>query len=122
MNLSKQAQVGAYGRQRRKYSTGHDGPEQELQELCEDYLRWRGIKFLRIPESVYKRREIAGLFCGWPDLTVLFPSGRYVCIELKRKGGHQRQGQADFEREVGVENYHLVSSFDHFKGIIDARR
>ena len=55
---------------------------------------------------------------GVPDLVILFRSGRYVCVELKKTDGTQQQGQKKFERDVTSSNYKLVRSADGFIDVL----
>lgn len=105
--------------------------EAMLQKQCEDYLVIRKIAFVRIPDAVYRevfgrnntsprlRGVISSYLKGLPDLTVLYPSGRYLAIELKSGSGKMTQGQKNFKKLVGVDNYYLVRSFDAFRELVD---
>ena len=51
---------------------------------------------------------------GLPDITILNPDGRYLCIELKTSKGKQSQGQINFERKV-PNHYRIIRSFEDFE-------
>lgn len=104
-------------------------PESVLQKQCEDYLDALDIAYIRIPDAmnsivfgsksipVHVKVMIAAFTKGVPDITVLYPDGRYVCCEMKTEIGKQSQSQKDWSRRVSG-NYHIVRSFEDFKSII----
>ncbi len=99
--------------------------ESAIQKQCEDYLLAIQMPFIRIPDAVYKaifgsqgikihvRMLISKFLKGLPDITMLHPSGRYLCVELKTATGKQSQGQKTFQKKV-KDNYVTCRSFDEF--------
>ena len=109
--------------------------ESDLQNQCEEYLGWMHIKFVRIPDILYNiifnpeneiyhlipiliRKIIAKYIKGLPDLTILFPDGRFWCVELKTKKGKLSQGQKTFAKYVPVT---IKRSFEDFKKELDEK-
>ena len=100
--------------------------ESEIQKQCEDLLIAKQIKFIRIPDALYGlifskyaqyipayiKKLISAFIKGVPDLTLLFRSGKYVCVELKTATGRMPQGQKNFRRAVGEDNYKVVRSVE----------
>jgi len=97
--------------------------EKAIQKSVEDYLKAKGLQYIRVPDKVYQslfsvgsglsagqRKQASIALKGQPDLTVLLRDGRYICIELKRNGGKQSLGQKQFERSIGSNNYHICYS------------
>jgi len=130
LEIPKSKQLGRYG-QPKNMGKAPKTSEAMLQKQCEDYLVIRKIAFVRIPDAVYRevfgrnntsprlRGVISSYLKGLPDLTVLYPSGRYLAIELKSGSGKMTQGQKNFKKLVGVDNYYLVRSFDAFRELVD---
>ncbi|MFH1998567.1 MAG: hypothetical protein ABIK28_02750 [Planctomycetota bacterium] len=100
-----------------------------MQVLCEEYLDVRGVKYIRVPDQVYRqafgfgscasmrvRGQISSYLLGLPDLTILFPSRRYWCVELKRPGGKLRQGQKIWS--YGMKNYVVIDNFNDFISLV----
>ncbi len=100
--------------------------EDSIQGACENILNDIGIRFIHIPDIVYRmcspisrlkvweKSTISKYLKGIPDLVLFLRDGRYICIELKRTDGKQKQGQKTFEKQVGSENYHLCRSVEGF--------
>ena len=98
--------------------------ESELQNLCEEYLQMLGIRYIRIPDQVYgslfssatfrARGLMAAYLKGLPDLTMLFESGKYVCVELKTTCGNLRQGQKHWSSGYVGKFYHVIRTFEEF--------
>jgi hypothetical protein len=130
--LSKQNQVKQYSRQARGSAHGV-AKERDLQVMVEDYLTCTQLAFIRIPDAVYKaifgshtimphiKTLISGAIKGLPDITILYPSGRYLCLELKSSTGKQSLGQKVFERSVGSKNYAIACTIDDAIREIEAR-
>lgn len=130
--LSKQNQVKRYSRQSRGNARGV-AIERDLQVMVEDYLTCAQLAFIRIPDAVYKaifashsimphiKALISRAIKGLPDITVLYPSGRYLCLELKSSSGKQSLGQKVFERSIGSENYVIACTIDDAIREIEAR-
>ena len=95
--------------------------EADLQELAEQYLEARNIKYFRIPDALYgaifannfatpyQKREISAYLKGYPDLTIFHPSkyrkGIYPSVlplELKTEAGKMSQGQKAWQRDIGT--------------------
>lgn len=99
-------------------------PESVIEEQVEELLDNLGLKYIRIPDSVYGAifgspkipiwiKTLASSFLkGLPDITVLLKDGRYICIELKTSAGKLSQGQKTFAKAVGEKNYHVKRSAD----------
>lgn len=104
--------------------------ECEIQNECEAILNALGIRFIHIPDIVYRmcsrfsslkvleKSIISKYLKGVPDLIILFRSGRYVCVELKKTDGTQQHGQKKFERDVSPSNYKIVRSSDGFVEVL----
>ena len=109
--------------------------ESDLQNLCEEYLDWMHVRYIRIPDILYNiifnplsdvykllpdwiRKIIAKYIKGLPDLTILFPDGRYWCVELKIKKGRMSQGQKTFAKYVPIT---IKRSFEDFKKELDEK-
>ena len=100
--------------------------EGSLERTCEEWLNVQRIPFIRVPDAAYKaifgNRQIDGrtkslvssFMKGLPDITILNPDGRYLCIELKTSKGKQSQGQINFERKV-PNHYRIIRSFEDFE-------
>lgn len=98
--------------------------ECQIQKQCEDVLLIKGVKFIRIPDALYGlvfggnkvpaslKALISAFIKGLPDLTLLFKSGRYVCVELKTTKGKESQGQKNFAKAIGLKNYRVVRSVE----------
>jgi len=108
-----------------------DLSEHDLTVQCEQYLHLKGIKFMRIPDSLnnaifamgtriapHVRYHVARYTAGVPDFTVLFKSGMYACIELKVGKNDLSAKQDHFKDKVS--NFFTVRSFVEFKEIIDS--
>lgn len=122
-------------RKRRARSTKPKKTEEAaLQAQCEAYLDLLNLQSIRIPDEMNKAifalgsqvpahiaRKISSYTKGVPDLTVLYPNGRYVCIELKSATGKQSVGQKEWSAKV-FEHYYIVRDFKTFKAIIDERK
>lgn len=108
--------------------------ESAIQKFAEDYLDACGLAYIRIPDAIYKaifgngivpihiKVLISRFIKGLPDLTVLFPNGRYVCAELKTTKGKLSAGQKAFRILVGEQNYFTIRSTEEFKKLIDDHR
>lgn len=103
--------------------------EQILQEQCEKYLYLVGVKFIRIPDSLWA--FINGKFCpkwlkifcasylaGLPDLTILGQE-KVLYVELKAKKGKLTKYQEDFAKDFPLV---VVRDFDEFRSIVDGWR
>lgn len=128
LKFSKSKQVGRYYHQK---AAGKpvDAPESILQEQCEQYLELRGLTFIRLPDALYRavfgnsvipphiKRLISACIKGVPDLTILFPDGTYLAIELKSRSGKQTPGQKQFSRNIR-DHYHICRDFESFQKLI----
>ena len=102
--------------------------EHQLQRQCEQYLRINNIVFIRVPDAIYKaifgnrlippatRALISSFIKGLPDLTILLPSGKYICVELKTATGKMSQGQKEFARNIPVT---ICRTFEEFRKLVD---
>jgi hypothetical protein len=104
-------------------------PELELQKLCEKYLKKAGIRFIRIPDSLWA--FINGKFCpkwlkifcasylaGLPDLTILGRE-KVLYVELKAKKGVLTESQKTFAQEFPL---CVCRTFEEFRGAVDEWR
>lgn len=124
LKFSKMKQAGRYIKAKGDKDADYENP---LQMQCEEYLRIRGLPFIRIPDSVLAtvrnsrnhkdKRDVTKYLAGLPDLTVFFLSGRYVGIELKTRS-KQTTAQKRWQRQIG-DNYMIVRSFDAFVMLIN---
>lgn len=106
--------------------------ESEIQKQCEDLLNFLQLRYIRIPDALYRyvfsaqsklpaylKKLIADFIKGVPDLTVLLKDGRYICVELKTASGKLSQGQKSFQRSVGESNYHVVRSVEGLRDLLE---
>jgi hypothetical protein len=106
-------------------------PESSLQTLAEQYLQAKGIRYLRIPDGVYEhmarcpsvrmdqRGVLSQYLAGQPDLIVLCPSGRYLCIELKRKGGRMHQAQRQWASGYIAKHHWVIDNIEDYVTLIN---
>lgn len=125
-NYTKQREARRKNRNSKKSRV----PENVLQQQAEQLLDNMGIVYIRIPDQVYKlcsprssvpawgKQLISKYLKGLPDLTLLFQSGRFKCIELKTNIGKLSIGQKRFKNIVGVDNYKIVRSLEELKNIV----
>lgn len=128
MAITKQSQLGYKGKKAVKKRANM--PERDLQIVCEEYLEMLNIRYIRVPDFIYKhvfgsynvkpylKAMVSKYIKGQPDLTVLFRDGKYCCVELKT-GHNQTTGQKQFERSVGSGNYHICRSIEEFTVLIN---
>ena len=100
--------------------------EATLQRQCEELLDWMKIKYIRIPDSlwrnkapIYTKKLMSKYLKGLPDLTILFNNGTYLCVELKTKVGTLTQGQKNFAKYI--DELHEIRSFDDFEKLINLK-
>jgi len=111
---------------------GDKGPEKDLQEKCENYLEIRRIEYIRVPDELnaaifsgrfkitqHVKNKISKYLGGVADLNILFGNGRYISVELKKRGGKMHQAQRKFEDGVTKNNYYIIRSFDKFIKLVD---
>ena len=78
-------------------------PERAVQKLILGWLRANGC-LVAVTDAGAAHK--AGAYCGdsvppgWPDITGLLPSGRFIGIECKAPGGRQSQVQKLIEHEI----------------------
>lgn len=89
-------------------------PEGSIQAGVEYYLKLHKIRFVHIPDCVYRRcsfnspapiwekREISKYLKGVPDL-LIFEGDKHLILELKRKNGKLRQPQRNWLK--GIKHY-----------------
>lgn len=68
-------------------------PEDDLQRavchLLDIYERQRKLKYFAVPNGGWRRKQEArrmkslGVKPGVPDIVIMFPNGRLICMELK---------------------------------------
>ena len=96
MGLLESEVFGPAPRRRRK-------PERTIQRAIVVYLRARGC-LVAVTDAGAAFR--AGAFfgdsipAGWPDITGLLPSGRFIGVECKAPGGRQSPAQKVMEQEI----------------------
>jgi len=96
--------------------------EAALQRQCEELLDWMKLKYIRIPDVVwrnnaapYVKKLMSRYLKGLPDLTILFSDNTFLCVELKTKSGVMTQGQKNFAKYIPVT---IIRSFDDFENLI----
>ena len=115
------SEVFAPRRRRRK-------PERAVQKAILLWLRAQGaVVAVTDAGAAYRAGAFFGdaIPAGWPDITGLLPSGRFVGIECKAPGGRQSAVQKAMERKIRRRNgiYILARSVEDVEnGIIDANR
>jgi len=129
----KQSSLQKTGKNRKK-ATGQK--EAEIQDYVEQYLNLKGIRFLRIPDAVYRacglpglqpadRQAISEYLKGVPDLIIFkrefinntpTVDNSALMIELKRKGEVQRGSQRAWAKGLSV---NTCDSFDDARILID---
>lgn len=103
---------------KKKTSKKAKTPEAILQDRVSSVLNLLGIKYLRIPDLVYRlcgwsdrrlkpweKAQLSLAFKGFPDNVCLMPFGKYVIgvnFELKTTVGKQSAGQRKWARELPV--------------------
>lgn len=105
-----------------------DAPESVLQNQAENWLRWNRLEFWRMPDHLARylqttapiqyRKIHSEYFLGKPDLTILFPDGRYLNIEFKSKSGRMSTGQERFARNIDV---YEIRSFESFVKLVESK-
>ena len=119
---------------KKKWSASDSAPvqsEKKLQKQCEDFLRINQIKFIRIPDELWRfiaqrapiqtKKILSCALKGVPDITILFKNGSYLCVELKSKSGIQSTGQKQFEKAVTDKNYTIIKNFDDFVALVSSK-
>jgi hypothetical protein len=64
--------------------------EAEMQRLAERYLKAHALKYFHIKNNAGQQRHRASShkhLKGWPDLTIFFPGGKVLLVELKTPEG-----------------------------------
>lgn len=103
--------------------------EAAIQGQCEEYLNWMHIKYIRVPDMLYKavfsgsgdnylKSFISKYIKGQPDITLLLKDGRYHCVELKTEKGKLSDSQQSFKLEVGEHNFSVIRSFNDFVSLV----
>lgn len=97
-------------------------PEATIQSAVEDYLHFKGIKFIHIPDTIYRMcspftrvgkktdvwvaRLIKEYLSGIPDIIALKKgtalSNSNLALELKKKNAKPRQGQLNWAQGLIV--------------------
>ena len=124
MQYTKEIQTG---RQAIEYGDKVDDfPEKILQKNCEELLDWHKLPYWRMPDSLLRyiatkapvqyKKILSRYFTGKPDLTILFPSGQYLNVELKTEKGKLTGGQKRFARQSKI---YIVRSYDDFEKMIE---
>jgi len=94
------------------------GPEEDLQQNCEDWLKQEKIHYLHISHAVYRDPKTRGKYLGVPDLMVFKKDEEHnqcLLVELKSLKGTARQGQKRWARGLHV---YLLRSFQDFKELV----
>jgi hypothetical protein len=117
-------------RRRRAKPTKAKTPEQQTQEMAEQYCRWRGVPPFHIPAFVlanaFRYRDMEGAekgaaarasdeIRGWPDLTLCF-KGHTAYVELKTEIGKMTKAQRDWQMVLGTIQ---IRSIEAFKAFLD---
>jgi hypothetical protein len=126
--FSKKSQTGK-PRQEARAKGALKISEHDLTTTCEDYLEARGLCYIRVPDAIYKavfgfggsmpsyiKALISSFIKGLPDFTLLHPSGRFLCVELKVGNNEMSQRQKKFAAHVPVV---VCRDFDSFKKEIE---
>ena len=107
----------AYPKMRRvKDKHAKSAPESDLQEFTNNYLKAKGLPYLRLSEKllvnifrnpsipVHVKRHIKEEVAGWPDNLVLVPLGNGLNLamaqELKTEAGTLTQAQRIMDHEI----------------------
>ncbi len=98
--------------------------EADLQSLCVQYARARGLVTTSIPnEATYKRADLRrlGIQPGIPDLIVALPAGRVVWVELKTPRGRVSKTQEEIHSRLSQAGHlvFVVRSFEDFRRLLD---
>ena len=124
--MSYLGKTGAQPKQgiRKKAKARAKVPEKIIEEQVESLLDNLGLKYIRVPDSIYSaifgnsyikpyiKKMISVFIKGLPDITVLLRDGRYICIELKTTAGKLSQGQKTFCKAIGEDNFHVCRSVE----------
>lgn len=101
--------------------------ERDLQKLCEAYLDSRGLRYIRVPDSlwafvmtskaapVWLKAFASKFLAGMPDLVIL-AGDRALHVELKAAKGKESEKQKRWAKDCSVR---LVKDFDTFMGLVD---
>ena len=101
-------------------------PERAVQRAILLYLRVKGcIVAVTDAGAAYRAGAFFGdsVPAGWPDITGLLPSGRFIGVECKASGGRQSPVQKAMEEAIRKRNgiYILAKSVDDVeRGLTDA--
>lgn len=136
--MALQYPKGNYNKQRRSRKTKRTnskrmGQESALQQQAEGYLEACGIPYIRIPDNLWGylmsyapewvKFVVINYLKGIHDLTILFPSGRYISVELKRNEKlDYSTAQKSWRDNIGLDNSYLISSFEDFQEVVDKIR
>ena len=116
MMLSKHIQAGRYSKKSLKKT---NEPEEELQRDVNEYLAFRQIDYIRIPNTS-SVAAIRGALCGRPDNTCKIPiSDKYsLCLELELKTKSGLHGE---QIRLSRDNpWQIAQTFEDARAIIDA--
>lgn len=105
--------------------------EAQIQKQCESLLDTMRLAYIRIPDKLYStiyspyskippqtKAFISTFIKGIPDITILLRDGRFICCELKTTTGKLSQGQKNFCKLVGEDNYHIVRSVEGLQELL----
>lgn len=131
MYIGKRVKAGSMLKSRDDVDSRAKGKKEDcIQAQCEAVLSSLGVRFIHIPDIVYRmcsrfsplkiweKAIISKYLKSLPDLVIFLNDGRYICVELKTTTGTHRQGQKKFARDVGEKNYHLARSVEGFKEVL----
>ena len=109
-------------------------PESAIQKQCEDYLDLLNLTYIRLPSSIMgavfgphssmsiqMKQFMSSIVKGVADLTILHPTGTYLCVELKTISGKLSPAQVAWGKPLG-DYYNVVRSFEDFRSLVDAWR
>ena len=106
-------------------------PEQTIQKQVETYLQLKGLKYMHIPDEIYRlcspmsstpiyiKRVISESLKGIPDLMIFKKTGDDILclmIELKKKNAKARQSQKKWHGELPVK---VLDTFEKAREAID---
>lgn len=104
------------------------GEERMLEHQVEKYLELKGLRYIRVPDSLWATLNttkttqklllftLARYLAGMPDLVIL-KGERVLCLELKAKKGALSPNQKRWAEDVRVQ---IVRDFESARLLIDA--
>ena len=114
-------------RKRKKPKRPTGPPELTIQSGVEEYLNKLGVRYIHIPDCVYRmcaphsktpiwvKKEISHYLKGVPDL-MIFEDRKCLILEIKRKNGRLRQPQKNWLKGI---DHHVPDSIDEAVWVIN---